>query len=352
MKAGPVVAVSCLFSIAVLSVAQDASDWGTRSVARDRSNMGSPFDRTPSEETGAITGTVVTPDGRPQSDVLVQIQGFASGRVVASSHTDISGAFRFNGLPYGMYEIIANLQAASVRQEVEVQNGFAIVSLRLETSDPHAIPSSSGLVSAAELMAPQRARNAYQKAEQAIAKHRTEDTSKYLEKALKIYPSYAPALTLRGALSLDKEDLAAALDDFKKAIQADSTYAMAYGAMAAALNRLNRFDEALRAAERASSLSPNSWQPYFEMAKSYAAKTDYTRALQQLAHAQGQLRAEWAPLHLLRANVLLGLNNYADAADELQIFLQIAPKDPNASAVRETLDQINVFIVSKRIESH
>ena len=343
---------SCIFSIAVLSFAQAPSDWGTQSLPRDRSNMGSPFGGSLAAETGGISGTVVTLDGKPQSQVMVEIRSFASGRILASSYTDASGGFTFNGLPYGNYEVVANAQAASVRQEVEVQNSFAIVSLRLETADPHAVPSSSGLISAAELKAPQRARDAYQKAEQAIAKHRTEDISKYLEKALKIYPSYAPALTLRGALSLDKEDLAAALDDFEKAIHADSTYAMAYGAMAAALNRLNRFDEALRAAERASSLSPNSWQPYFEMAKSYAAKTDYTHALQQLAHAQGQLTAEWPPLHLLRANVLLGLNNYTDAANELQMFLKIAPTDANASAARETLEQINAFIASTNMSSH
>src|SRR5262249_47721412 len=153
-------------------------------------------------------------------------------------------------------------------------------------------------------------------------------------KALEIYPAYAPALTLRGVLSMDSNDLTAAVEDFDMAIHADSGYAAAYGAIAAALNRLNKFDDALRAAERASSLSPNSWQPHFEIAKSYIAKRDYQRALQQLTHAQEQLPREYPALHLVRANAFLGLKDYSEAANELRIFLRMAPKDPNASAAQ------------------
>jgi tetratricopeptide (TPR) repeat protein len=308
--------------------------------------MGPPLGQTFSGDTGRLTGTVVTVDGKPQHDVLVQIQDFGTGRILASAYTNIAGGFSFEMLPYGNYELIASRETDSVRQQVEVRNSFSVVSLRLNTSDPNATSSRNGLVSLAELKVPQPARDAYLKAEQAIAKHRPAEVAKYLEKALQIYPNYAPALTLRGALSLDKDDLAAAVNDFQKAIHADDAYAMAYGAMAAALNRLNKVDDALRAAERASSLSPNSWQPYFEMAKSYVAKADYQRALQQLAHAQGQMSEEYAPLHLLRAHVLLALNNYADAAAELKSFLRIAPNDPKASAARDALSKLAAITAS------
>jgi tetratricopeptide (TPR) repeat protein len=116
--------------------------------------------------------------------------------------------------------------------------------------------------------------------------------------------------------------------------------------MAAALNRLGKFDEALRAGERASSLSPNSFQAYFEMAKSYAAQADYPRALEQLTHAQRRLVHEFAPLHLIRANVLIGLKNYEEAANELKLFLRIAPNDPNSLAARDALGRINAFVAS------
>jgi len=299
-----------------------------------------------STEVGRIAGTVATLDGRPQPDVLVQIRDFGTGRIIGSVHSNVAGGFSFDMLPYGNYEVVANEQAASVREEIEVREDVAVVNLRLNTSDSALVPPQSGLVSLTELRAPRRARDAYQKAEQAIARNRSGEGSKNLQKALEIYPAYAPALTLRGVLSMDNNDLTAAVEDFDRAIHADDSYAVAYGAMASALNRLSKFDDALRAAERASSLSPNSWQPYFEMAKSYIAKSDYQRALQQLTDAQEHLTREYPALHLVRANALLGLKNYPDAANELKIFLKIAPRDPNASAAQETLGQINAFITS------
>lgn len=333
-----------LFSLAVVSFAQDAPEWGATSLGQDRSI--SPLDRTSSTETGSISGTVVAVDGKPQFNVSVQLRDLGTGHTLASAYTNAAGRFSFDRVPYGSYELVATQQLASLRQNVALRSGVEVVSFRLNTWDPDATSSHNAMVSLAELKVPQRARDAYQKAEQAIAKHKSEDVAKYVQKALDIYPAFAPALTLRGALSLDKDDLAAAVDDFDKAIHADSSYAMAHVAMASALNRLDKFDDALRAAERASSLSPNSWQPYFEMAKSYVAKADYQRALQQLAHAQGQMSQDYAPLHLLRANVLLGLKNFNDAATELKLFLRIAPNDPNASAAQDTLGKLNAFVAS------
>jgi hypothetical protein len=345
MKAYAVIGIF-LFSMTILSFAQDPSDWGARSFPQNGSNTGSPFGRPFSTENGRITGTVVAQDGKPQEDVRVQIHDFATGGILASVYTGLSGSFSFDMLPYGRYEITATRGIASVRQDIEVRDSFSVVNLSLSTSDPNAAPGRNAFVSVAELKVPQRARDAYIKAENAMMKNQPEKISKYLQKALEICPTYTRALTLRGALLLEKGELTSAIDDFDKAIHSDSTYALAHTGMAAALNRLNKFDDALRAAERASTLAPNFWQPYFEMAKSYLGKTDYQRALQQLTHAQGQITQDYAHLHLLRANAFLALNHYQDAAAELKLFLRIAPSDPNAPAVRETLDQVKAFIAS------
>ena len=337
-------AIAILFcSLTVLSFAQDVGDWGTHSFPQDRSGTGSPLGRMSSADIGSLTGTVVTREGRPQRDVRVELRDINTGRVLGSAYTNMAGTFSFNMLPYGTYEVIADQQT---RQEIDVRESFSSVNLQLNASDPNAGTSGNALVSIAELKVPQRARDAFSKAERAIEKHRLDEGSKYLQKALDIYPSYAPALTLRGALSLDRDDFTAAVNDFDKAIHADSSYAMAYGGMAAALNRQSKSDEALRAAERASSLSPNSWQPYYEMAKAYVAKTDYQRALQQLAHAQSQISQDYAPLHLLRASALVGLKNYNDGAVELKTFLRIAPNDPSAPAAKGALSQIETLIGS------
>jgi len=275
--------------VAAPSFAQDAASWGTHSLPMDRSEEGSLSGHNYSTEVGRIAGTVATLDGRPQPDVLVQIRDFGTGRILGSVHSNVAGGFSFDMLPYGNYEVVANEQAGSVREEIEVREDVAVVNLRLNTSDSAPVAPQSGLVSLTELRAPRRARDAYHKAEQAIANNRPAEVLKNLQKALEIYPAYAPALTLRGVLSMDSNDLTAAVEDFDMAIQ---------------------------------------------------------RALQQLTHAQEQLPREYPALHLVRANAFLGLKDYSEAANELKIFLRIAPKDPNASAAQETLRQINAVITS------
>jgi len=276
--------------------------------------------------------------------VLVEIHDFSSRSVVASVYTNPNGGFNFDTVPNGNYELIATHGTDSVREDVRVRGSLEVVNLRLNTRDPNAPPSQNGMVSLAELEVPQRARDSYAKAQQSAVKGRPEEVLKHLEKALAIYPEYAPALTMRAAFSLDKGNITLAIDDLDKAIHADSRYALAHALMAAALNRTNKFDQALKAADRASSLSPNSWHPYFEMAKSYFGKADYQRALQQLTHAQSELPQEYAPLHLLRGQVFLRLNNYAEATKELTTFLKIAPNSPKAATVRDVLAQINAFV--------
>lgn len=330
-----------LFSAAPLSFGQNIANWNG-----SLPGMGSPTGGAFPADFGRINGTVISIDGRPQKDVLVQIHDFGTRRVVASVYTGRDGGFCFDELPSGMYEVIATRDTDTVNAEVNVSGSVDGVTLRLSARDPNAPPAQSGRICLSELKAPPRAREAYAKAEQAAARGRSEEMFKHLQKALDIYPEYAPALSLRAAFLLDKDNVAQAVEDLDKAIHADSSFAQAHALMAAALNRMNKFDDAIRAADRASALAPTSWQPHYEMAKSYFGKADYQRALQQLTHAQSQLGQDYAPLHFFRAKVLLRLSDYNDAVNELQTFLKMTPSDPTAASARDAIAQINALLTS------
>jgi tetratricopeptide (TPR) repeat protein len=250
-------------------------------------------------------------------------------------------------LPRGSYEVVATKGIAEAREHISSGDAVAPITIRLDTND--AASSRAGgnaTVSVAEYSVPQKARDALHKAEQALAKRNFEDVAKHLGQALSIYPRYAAALTLRGVLSLDKSQPQAAVEDFDAAIHADSSYPVAYTAMGAALNQLHKFDDALRTCERAVTLAPDSWQTYFEMSKAYVGKAEYPQALERLGRAQQLARTDYAPLHLVRAQILLAMHNYNDAVMELQAFLNLAPSDPNSEAARETLNKVKAFTAS------
>ncbi|PYY15923.1 MAG: hypothetical protein DMG61_05825 [Acidobacteria bacterium] len=293
-----------------------------------------------------VTGVVVGSDGAPVVDARVELRNENTGDVVASGYTNASGVFDFGSLPSSSYEVVATSGLAEARERVGLDGALG-VKIRLSTTNAAAAQADGkATVSVAEYKVPQKARDAFHKAEVALSKNRSEEAGKYLAKALDIFPDYAPALTLRGVLALDGANVNAAIEDFDRAIHSDPGFALAYTAMTAALNQLNRFDDALRSAERATTLAPRSWQTYFEMAKAYVGKADYQHALQQLARAQSLSPAEYAPIHLVRAHAMLALKDYSNAMNELQAFLKLAPQDPNSAVARNALEKVKALLSS------
>lgn len=294
-----------------------------------------------------ISGSVVTPQGDPISEARIEVRELQTGTILASGYTRANGSFEFSALPMTNYEVIAVHGMAETRERVPAGEMNAAVTLRLNTADPNAQQADgNATVSVAEYKVPEKAREAYHKAEAALAKNKLEDVGKYLNKALEVYPSYAPALTLQAVMALDKNDPNTAVDELDKAIHSDPGYAVAYTAMGAALNQLRKFDEALRACDRAVTLTPNAWQPYFEMAKSYFGKADYQHSLEQLARAQREIPHDYAPIHLMRAHAMLRLKDYSDAVGELQAFLTLAPQDSQSPQARDTLAKVKAYIAT------
>jgi predicted Zn-dependent protease len=294
-----------------------------------------------------IRGTVYGPNGSPLDNVRIEVRKVETGSTVSSGYTNANGTFEFGTLPSGSYDIIATKGIAEAREHVSDGGAVEPLTIRLNTAATSAAQADGdSTVSVAEYKVPQRARDAFRKASQALSKNNFDDVTKFLAKALSIYPAYAPALTLRGVLSLDRSKPEEAINDFDAAIHADSSYSVAYTAMGAALNQLNKFDDALRSCDRAVTLSPHSWQSYFEMSKSYAGKADYPHALERLGRAQQLIPSDYAPLHLFRAHLLLAMHNYNDAVTELQAFLIMAPADPNSPKARDTLQKVRAFSAS------
>lgn len=292
-----------------------------------------------------ISGVVIGSDGMPLPDVRIEVRNEQSARAIASGYTNNSGAFEFDRLPVAPYDIQATRGLAEAHEHLALGDMGVNLKLRLTTANPKASQADgNATVSVAEYRVPQKARDAFHKAEAALAKNRRDEVAKQLAKALEADPDYAPALTLRGVTSLDAGNPQAGIDDFDKAVHSDPNYALAYTAMAAALNQLNKFDDAVRSADRAISLSPRSWQTYFEMAKAYVGKADYEHALQQITKTQQLVTRDYPPIHLVRAHVMLALKNYAEAMSELQAFLTLAPKDdPNSGAARQALEKVKAF---------
>ncbi len=295
--------------------------------------------------TNSISGSLQTMDGHPVANARVELQE-ASGTRRAATYTLPNGTFEFRSVPRGHYEVVAIQGVRQVRQDVTVDNFMTQVSLR--TGPAQGNDASPNSVSVAEMKVPDKAREAMRKAEEAFHKQKVQQARKETDKALKIAPTYARALTMEGVLDLNENKLNQAEDELQAAIRADPRYGMAYVVMGAVYNVRSRFDDALRSLNTGISMVPNSWQAYFELAKALLGKGDYRQSLQNVDRATQFAPMPYPPLHLLRANALLGLKDSAHAVSELEEYLAREPNGLDSANARRTLDKVRAYMASNR----
>jgi tetratricopeptide (TPR) repeat protein len=296
---------------------------------------------------GTLNGTIRDSDGKPVKDARIEVQSRETGQIVYSGFIDANGSFTVANLPTGDYEIVVTSGLTETHEPVALEGAEQNVSLFLPGKGHASDTGDKNSVSVAELQVPERARKAYRKAQEAMHKEKPADAEKYAEEALRDYPRYADAITLRGIIRLDEKKYDEASRDFEQAIQYDPNYPLAYVALGATYNLLSRWDDALRTLTHSTTLNPSSWQAYFEMGKSFMGKGDYRAALEQFNKTE-QLAPRYSLVHLMRAHALLGLKDYTGAIAELESYLQHEPNGSQSQQARETLDQVRAFTAANQ----
>jgi Tfp pilus assembly protein PilF len=297
----------------------------------------------PHDALNSLSGSVRSADDKPLKDVRVELHEASSGSSVGAVYSSSSGNFEFSHIRAGNYEVIATSGVQEVHERVEVTGMGNLVNLRLPITTAASDGNGRNSVSVAQYKVPDKAREELKKAREATVKQKPEEAQKHIARALEIYPKYADALTLRGILKLDSKDNNGAIADLQQAIDYDGSCAMAYLVMGAVFNGQGQFDDAVRALQHGEALAPNSWQAYFEMGKSLVGKLQYEDALGQLNKAQALAPADYPLIHLVKAHAMLALNNYGDAMDELQQYLQKDPRGPNSEQAQKMLAQAKAF---------
>jgi tetratricopeptide (TPR) repeat protein len=295
----------------------------------------------------SLDGTVVDAvTSKPVQNARVELRDAGNGTVVSSSYTNSAGQFGFGTVPQGLYRIVALMGVSQVEERVDVSSFSTSVNLRMPLNHSQQGGDTGNTVSVAQYKIPEKARNEFQKAQEASAKLKLDEARKRIARALEIYPNYADALTLRAVMNLSS-NVAAAVADLEKAIQCDGNYALAYTVLGSALNAQGKFDQALQTLQHGETLAPDSWQTYFEIARSYIGKAQYDTALREIGKAQSLLSTEYPVLLLVRAQAHLGLKQYQNAVSELQTYLQKEPAGPNSLTAQRMLQQARELLARK-----
>ncbi len=192
-------------------------------------------------------------------------------------------------------------------------------------------------VSVSQYKVPAKAREEFVKSQEASRRSKPEEATKHLARALEIYPDFSDALTMRAIGTCHRPSRSH--PDLEHAIKTDGNNSLALTVLGAAMNAQAKFDEALLYLQRSETLAPDRWQTYFELAKTNIGKNDYAASLRYLDKAVSMLAQDYSPIHLLRGRALFSMHRYAEAAGELDAYLQKEPNSPGASAARDLRDR-------------
>jgi len=299
-------------------------------------------------ERSTISGFVFGPDRRPVSQVFVELVN-DYGMVVRRVRTDGSGRYFFSGLGHGRYRVKALPFGTGMEEgsaEVEIagvgisgrqlsDNVQQDIYLRLR-KNADSIPFQNAVVYAQDV--PKRAEDLYKSAINDMDRGRVDPAVTQLEQAIAIFPDYFMALQRLGVIRIAQNKLEEAAKLFQRALDVnarsfDSTYGLAYS-----LYGLQRSEEALPLSEKAVSLKPDSVEANLLLGIIRRHAKDYTNAEAAFKKAERSADGTSADVHwnlaLLYAH---NMERYADAAKELEKYLEIARDIPNKDEVKKVI---------------
>lgn len=293
--------------------------------------------------TNTIQGRVYTPDGKPvESHLRVTIEATNTG--VLSAVTDTNGMFIFSNLEAGDYRIKVEggkefqdeFETASIYREAS--SGSRILQLTMQMKyKPEFNPALAGV--------PKDAVDLYTKGLESAKKGDSKKAVEQLGGAVAIYANFAPALSELGVQYIKMGQLEKALEVLQKAVKlspTDFSTHLNYGFALLSKKDYAGAETELREALKIKADAPTAHM-YLgialltlsrdEKTKQYDM-TKYNEAQKELEAAVASNRAEVAMAHKYLGGIYMGNKDYKRAADELEIYLKLTPKAPDAEKLK------------------
>ena len=295
-----------------------------------------------------IQGRVLFPDQSKAKRVRVRLESVNFYN--QSAQTDEDGAFRFNGLEAGSYTVTVEggdefepaRENVAIDREASPNARTIQVTINLR---PKGMGEPAGATSSALAGVPKDALDLYTKGMDSARKGDSKKAVEQLSGAVALYQNFPLALNELGVqyLKMGQADKAAeALQRAVKLAPSEFYPHLNYGI--ALLNKKNYVDAEteLRAALKINSNSPvghmylgvalltlsrDEKTKQYDMAK-------YAEAQKELETAAASGKAEVAMAHKYLGGIYMGNKEYKRAADELELYLKLSPKAPDAEKLK------------------
>lgn len=295
-----------------------------------------------------IEGQVFSSDHQPLENIYVELRNEVESPI-AQTKTDASGRFSFYDMPAGRYTI--KVLPIGTNFKGETQEVY-VTNLNPRSSDnvyaefylmPEKRSGESESQKSPEVIfvqeIPQNARKLYEDGAADLKKKQDQGLVK-LEEAVRIFPDYFDALNLLGQEYIVRQNYEKAYPYLLKAIDVNPRSSINYFRLAYAFYQLKQYPAALKAAEAAVILVPDSIDAQQLYGTILRINGNFTEAEKVLLKADTLAKGKNPEVHWQLALLYNRLNRNQAAIDELETFLKLVPNTPDKIKIQELISKL------------
>ena len=260
-------------------------------------------------------------------DILLYSEsGTLLGRQTATNNS----RYRFLNVADGRYDVVVEVEGVEVaRVRVLVQSAFKTdfrQDIHLEWRAPDRRRAKAQTISAADIYdRTGRTKSLFERAQRQLDNRRYREAVSLLNEIITIDPRDFQAWTELGTAHLMGNDIAAAENAYRRAIQARPTFALALLNLGRVLKTQNRYEEAVDPFRAAIQARPDSADAHFQLGDTYLKLKQGSKAVPELNEALRLDPQGKAETHLLLAALYDGAGLKDRAAGEYRQFLSKRP---------------------------
>lgn len=211
------------------------------------------------------------------------------------------------------------------------------VSLQRENSSN----SASGPSPADTPVLAPKAKEAIDKATQALRDDKLQDAEKALDQSAKLAPNNPQVLYAQGLLALKRHEWMEAQSALEKATQMEPNSARALAALGMALCNQKKYFEAIAPLEKSLALDPaTGWETHWTLGESYYRTQRFAEALKASQLAEAESNGQVPEVDLLVARALTAVGRYEDSAKVLRELVKNHGDSPEAMTARRFIERL------------
>lgn len=294
----------------------------------------------------SIRGRVNLPSNQPAVRFKIRLESSGSATLMTFSNTE--GNFYFNSLYPGYYTIIveAGDEYVPARESLVIEResiigGSRSYSVMIDLRERRNVKNKPGVINASLAKVPKSALEEFNNALEAINKGDEKSAVENLTEAVRLYPQFAEAYSELGTLYLKNGEMNKAEDALLRTLQLNErnpTAQLNYGIVL--LNQRKMF-EAEKQLEKAVLADENAATPhmYLGIALLGLNYPDYAEKefLKAISLKDDEKTAQ---AHKYLGGIYWKKKKYKQAIEELQKYIELDPKAPDAEKVRSTIKQL------------